>query len=124
MAWWNPFRSKTSESDRPDFSAPPIHLGKQLVYDVHSHLVPGVDDGAETLEDSLALIERLVKLGYSGAVLTPHIHSDIYPNSERTLRPAFDTIGFCGNGTLACIPFKSGRRVLFGRSFRRLHCSR
>ena len=92
MAWWNPFRSKTSESDRPDFSAPPIHLGKQLVYDVHSHLVPGVDDGAVTLEDSLALIERLVKLGYSGAVLTPHIHSDIYPNSERTLRPAFDQL--------------------------------
>ena len=90
MAWWNLFNARSSEADRPDFSAAPIDLGKQLVFDVHSHLVPGVDDGAEALDDSLAMIERLVKLGYAGAVITPHIHSDIYPNSERSLRPAFE----------------------------------
>ncbi|MFZ9054596.1 MAG: tyrosine-protein phosphatase [Flavobacteriales bacterium] len=89
MAWWDRFRSGPKDADRPDFSAAPISLGSALHIDVHSHMVPGVDDGAGSLEDSLAMIEQLVAMDYHGAVTTPHIHSDIYPNSRHTLQPAF-----------------------------------
>ncbi|MBS1774719.1 MAG: histidinol phosphatase [Bacteroidetes bacterium] len=53
-----------------------------LQTDMHSHLIPGIDDGAQTIEDSLELIKEFQKLGYTGIVTTPHIKSDYYPNDS------------------------------------------
>lgn len=50
--------------------------------DIHSHLLPGIDDGAATMEDSLALIRQLKELGYKKLVTTPHIYSAFYPNTK------------------------------------------
>lgn len=44
----------------------------QLV-DLHSHLVPGVDDGTRTLEESIAALEALYQQGVRRAVTTPHL---------------------------------------------------
>jgi protein-tyrosine phosphatase len=55
--------------------------------DMHSHLLPGIDDGLQTLEESLAFIEELYQLGYRKLICTPHIISDIYPNSPETILP-------------------------------------
>src|SRR5690606_20818 len=52
-----------------------------LNVDIHSHLVPGIDDGAQTIEDSLALIRKLKEMGFKGIVTTPHIKIDHYPNT-------------------------------------------
>jgi protein-tyrosine phosphatase len=49
--------------------------------DVHSHLLPGVDDGCATLEDSLACARRLVEAGYTHSVCTPHIWPNLPENS-------------------------------------------
>lgn len=54
--------------------------------DFHSHLLPGIDDGAQTLDDSLSLVRRLQALGYTHIVTTPHIHSSLYPNTHETIR--------------------------------------
>ncbi len=51
-----------------------------LKNDMHSHLIPGIDDGAQTLEDSIALIREFQALGFEGITTTPHIKSDYYPN--------------------------------------------
>lgn len=83
--WWG--RSKRAPEHVEPFS-----IGGALRVDVHSHLVPGVDDGAQTLTESLDLIAGLVNLGYQGAILTPHIYPGLYPNSETTLRPAFQEL--------------------------------
>ncbi|MGY8918421.1 MAG: CpsB/CapC family capsule biosynthesis tyrosine phosphatase, partial [Flavobacteriales bacterium] len=56
-----------------------------LVSDVHSHLVPGVDDGSPDMETSIALIRRLQDLGYTKLVTTPHIMADLYPNTPEIL---------------------------------------
>lgn len=53
--------------------------------DVHSHLIPGIDDGAKTMEDSIGLIKRFIALGYKKVITTPHIMSDLYPNSEEDI---------------------------------------
>jgi tyrosine-protein phosphatase YwqE len=63
--------------------------GVQLGWDLHSHLVPGVDDGAATVEDALVLVDALVGQGYRGAVVTPHVHSDLYPNTPEGLAGPF-----------------------------------
>jgi protein-tyrosine phosphatase len=65
--------------------------------DVHSHLLPGVDDGCPTLDESLACGKKLVEAGYTHAFCTPHIwpnlpHNTIAEIRSRTarLQQAFD----------------------------------
>jgi protein-tyrosine phosphatase len=48
---------------------------------MHSHLLPGIDDGVKSFEQSLATIRKLMELGYEKFVTTPHIMSDTYPNT-------------------------------------------
>jgi len=57
-----------------------------LQVDMHSHLLPGIDDGAATLKDSLFLIRSLHKLGYKKLITTPHIMSDFYKNTPEIIR--------------------------------------
>ena len=92
MGWWQRLRSGRKAALEPNFSGTELAIGEALHIDVHSHIVPGVDDGSSTIEESLELIERLVNMGYRGAVVTPHIHSDIYPNNLLTLVPAFEQL--------------------------------
>ncbi|MFD1468064.1 tyrosine-protein phosphatase [Hymenobacter caeli] len=56
--------------------------------DMHSHLLPGLDDGAATLGDSLALLRELRTLGFRRLVMTPHIMGDFYKNTPETIRAA------------------------------------
>lgn len=56
-----------------------------LQIDMHSHLIPGIDDGAKTLEDSLALIRGLQQLGYKHLITTPHVYQELYPNTRETI---------------------------------------
>lgn len=60
--------------------------------DMHSHLVPGVDDGAQTIEDSLFLISELRNLGFNHLFTTPHTLQDYHPNTSETLKKAFSMI--------------------------------
>jgi protein-tyrosine phosphatase len=61
----------------------------EVAVDMHSHLVPGVDDGARDVADSLVLIEGLKELGFSHLITTPHTLQDIHPNTQTTLTEAF-----------------------------------
>ncbi len=58
--------------------------------DMHAHLVPGVDDGSDSIETSLKLIAGLEHLGFKKLIITPHIYETFYKNSEKTLRKPFD----------------------------------
>lgn len=66
---------------------PPI--ATQFQTDIHSHLLPGVDDGAKELSESLSLIEKMVSLGYEQLIITPHVMADAYPNSAVGLKEHF-----------------------------------
>jgi len=54
--------------------------------DVHSHLVPGVDDGARTLDDALESIERMTRLGVRAIVTTPHFDASLLGGAEGEAR--------------------------------------
>ena len=49
--------------------------------DLHSHLLPGIDDGCRTLEESISCARRLLDHGFSGTVCTPHIWSAVFPDN-------------------------------------------
>ncbi len=63
-----------------------------LVTDMHSHILPGIDDGAKTVEDSKALINVLYQKGFRNFICTPHVYQDLYPNSTETIKAAFNTL--------------------------------
>lgn len=61
---------------------PPVPLSlAALKADMHSHILPGLDDGSETIEDSLALLRGMISLGYKKVIMTPHIMGDFYKNT-------------------------------------------
>lgn len=53
--------------------------------DMHSHLIPGIDDGSPDILTSIELIRGLAGLGYKKLVTTPHILWNMYPNSSDTI---------------------------------------
>jgi protein-tyrosine phosphatase len=54
--------------------------------DIHSHLLPGIDDGAKDLEDSISLIQKMASYGIKNFITTPHILGDIYPNTPEIIK--------------------------------------
>ena len=56
---------------------------------MHSHLVPGVDDGADVVETSLVMIKGLIGLGYKKIITTPHIRPDYFPNTPDIILAGF-----------------------------------
>lgn len=62
------------------------------LWDFHCHLLPGVDDGLRTLEETRQAITDLQRLGYTGAVLTPHIYPGVYENNPADLRQVFSKL--------------------------------
>lgn len=56
--------------------------------DIHNHILPGIDDGAQDLEESMALIRGFGELGISQFVATPHILPPLYPNTPESIRGA------------------------------------
>jgi tyrosine-protein phosphatase YwqE len=54
--------------------------------DMHSHLIPGIDDGAPDMDTTIRLIKGMAELGYKRLVTTPHINGDVYPNTIEIIR--------------------------------------
>lgn len=61
-----------------------------LGVDIHSHLLPGIDDGSPDVEQSVFLIKSLNELGFSKFICTPHIFQELYPNTPVTISEALD----------------------------------
>lgn len=71
------FKKKITVADNP-LSA--------LKADMHSHLIPGIDDGSPDLETSLQLIRGLASLGYKKLITTPHVLWDMYKNTPQEIQ--------------------------------------
>lgn len=55
--------------------------GLSLRVDIHSHLLPGIDDGVQTFEQAEEIVLHFQKLGYSKLITSPHVMSDSYRNT-------------------------------------------
>ncbi|OYU65133.1 MAG: histidinol phosphatase [Cytophagaceae bacterium BCCC1] len=63
-----------------------------LGVDMHSHLLPAVDDGCQSVEESMYFMDELHDLGFSKLITTPHIYADFYPNNSETLKESYQKI--------------------------------
>ncbi|MGI4872633.1 MAG: tyrosine-protein phosphatase [Janthinobacterium lividum] len=79
-------------SNSPAGAAPGHPPLAALQVDMHSHLLPGLDDGAETVAHSLDLLRELRTLGFTKLVMTPHIMGDFYKNTPEGIRAALATL--------------------------------
>lgn len=68
--------SKLFSSTNPGDNVP-----EPILVDMHSHLLPGIDDGVKSIEESVSIIREFVKLGFKKLITTPHIMGDFYRNT-------------------------------------------
>ena len=60
--------------------------------DMHSHFIPSIDDGSDSVATSIALIKGLMALGYKNIITTPHVMSDHYPNSSEDILNGLEAV--------------------------------
>ena len=58
--------------------------------DIHSHVLPGIDDGAKTIEDSQFLLEQMIAFGFSKVITSPHTIENIWNNTPKTISKSLD----------------------------------
>lgn len=63
-----------------------------LLVDIHNHVLPGIDDGAQDLVKSQFLLQGLAAVGFHEVIATPHIAAGIYMNSAETISHAFEEV--------------------------------
>ena len=56
--------------------------------DIHNHILPGIDDGAQTVDESIELIRGYGEIGISKFIATPHIMHNYYENDSETINTA------------------------------------
>ncbi len=59
---------------------------------MHSHLIPGIDDGSKTIEESLEILKEFKKLGYRKVITTPHTMSDYYKNTPEIILSGLEKV--------------------------------
>ena len=60
--------------------------------DIHSHLLPGIDDGAKNMDDSVRLITKMASYGITNFITTPHVLGIVYPNSSDTIKEKLEEV--------------------------------
>lgn len=84
---------------------------------MHSHILPGIDDGAADIDDSLSLIDGMIDLGYEKLICTPHIMGDLYPNTPQTIQASFKRLQMAMKEKGYTIPISYGAEYLIDEFF-------
>ena len=88
--------------------------------DIHSHLLPGIDDGARTFEDTIRLTKALQGFGISEFITTPHIIQHVWENTHvQILTNKETTVADLKKNAIA-VPFKVAAEYLMDDQFVRL----
>lgn len=77
------------------FKKKPIPLNQFFTdnfVDIHSHLLPGIDDGAKNIDNSVGLILKMYSYGIKNFITTPHVLGDVYPNSSETIKQKLNEV--------------------------------
>lgn len=71
--------SKKKENINPEDIRP-------VYTDIHSHILPGIDDGAKDVDESIKMIREFVDMDYKKLIMTPHIMMDVYKNTPEIIK--------------------------------------
>ena len=83
--------------------------------DMHSHLLPAIDDGSPDAETSGRLIAGLLDLGYKKLITTPHIMWDIYRNDSTTIAESYNVLQ--NHGAIPPVPFRAAAEYFLDDHF-------
>lgn len=88
--------------------------------DIHSHLLPGIDDGSKDFDTTLNLIQSLQKIGFSQFTATPHIIKNIWDNTKSSIEAlkieTSDKLAIANNS----VPFRAAAEYMMDDSFSKL----
>ena len=60
--------------------------------DIHSHILPGIDDGAKNINQSLKLISNMKKVGFTKIYGTPHVYPGVYNNDDDDIKKSYKSL--------------------------------
>ena len=75
--------------------------------DIHSHILPGIDDGAPNIKKAVELVSSLQKLGVSQMITSPHINHYVWNNSPETIASKLRETQNAFEETMINIPIKA-----------------
>ena len=117
MFSWLFNRKKKEEDIYAHMPAPAGANWAFLGADMHSHFIPGIDDGAKTIEDSLAMIRAMKDMGYKNIITTPHVMIDYYPNTVETITAGLQKVQQALKDNNIDIPIKAAAEYYIDESF-------
>ena len=77
-----------SKKSVPDFDFSKIGA------DMHSHLIPGIDDGSPDMETTITMLKKFEELGYKKIITTPHIKTGIYDNTTEIILSGYQEVKY------------------------------
>lgn len=80
------FFKKKEKKTTPEFNY------ESIMVDMHSHVLPGIDDGAQNVGESIFLIKKMMDVGIKKIIATPHIMVDFYRNTPEIINAALETL--------------------------------
>lgn len=104
------------------FKSKPVlkDLIPQNYIDIHSHLLPGLDDGAGTFKDTLRLTQSLIKIGFSEFITTPHNIQHVWENSATEIKECETNTLLELNKNNITIPFQAASEYMMDDQFVKL----
>lgn len=85
--------------------------------DIHSHLLPGIDDGASTFKDTLKLVQSFQSLGVSQFITTPHIMHQVWDNTKESILTLADQTNIELEKNKVQIPFRVASEYMMDSQF-------
>ena len=89
--------------------------------DIHNHILPGIDDGAKTVDDSINLIKSFSEIGIEKFIATPHIMDNYYPNNYENINQSLTILkNELINNKLTNISIEAAAEHMIDANFERL----
>ncbi len=98
-------------------TTPPADLLAFMETDIHSHLLPGIDDGVQDVATALRFVTEMQHMGIKKIITTPHIIMDRYPNSRETMLTPYDEVSRALAAKEIAIPFHHAAEYYMDEQF-------
>lgn len=88
-----------------------------LGIDIHSHILPGIDDGSPDIQTSLQFVKSLNALGFNHLIATPHIFKELYPNTSESISLAKEKLQDALDKASISIKLEAGAEYMIDQDF-------
>jgi len=81
--------------------------------DMHSHLLPGIDDGSKSTDHSLGMMRKFQELGYKKLITTPHVMNGVYNNTTAVILEKLEELRFAAKAAGLTIELDASAEYYF-----------